>query len=114
MRKALFTLITLLVLASCSTQKPLYTWSKYEISSYNYLKNNDEKSTVELIKTYEDIIKKQNGSRKVVPPGVYADYGFILLQADKTIEGKAMLQQEIALYPESEIFIGRILKMIEE
>jgi hypothetical protein len=49
-----------------------------------------------------------------VPPGVYADYGFILLQASKTDQGREMLEREVALYPESKQFIDRILKLIEE
>lgn len=114
MKKIIFISIIVFLLASCTTQKPLYSWGKYEITSYNYLKNSDEKSTQELIETYQKIIEKQKGSRGVVPPGVYADYGFILLQANKTEEGKALLLKEIALYPESKIFIDRILKMIEK
>jgi len=114
MKKIIFISITVLLLASCTIQKPLYSWDKYEITSYNYLKNSDEKSTQELIETYQKIIEKQKGSRGVVPPGIYADYGFILLQANKTEEGKALLLKEIALYPESKIIIDRILKIIEE
>lgn len=101
------------MLVSCSTQKPLYSWANYNQTSYNYLKNSDEKSTQQLIETYEKIIEKQKGSRATVPPGLYADYGFLLLQANKTDQGKAMLQKEIALYPESKVFIDRILKMLE-
>jgi hypothetical protein len=113
MRKLLIPFIVLL-LASCTTQKPLYYWGKYDTTSYNYLKNSDEASLLELIETYKNIIEKQNGSRGVVPPGIYADYGFLLLQASKTEEGKAMLLKEVALYPESKVFIDRILKMIEK
>lgn len=111
MKKLFILLIPVILLASCTSTKPLYSWSKYDISSYNYLKNNDEKSSQELIKNYEAIIAKQKGSRRVVPPGIYADYGFILLQTGKTEEGNAMLEKEIALYPESKIFIDRIIKM---
>ncbi|MBN2635911.1 DUF4810 domain-containing protein [Draconibacterium orientale] len=114
MKKILFISLTVLLLASCTPQKPLYSWGKYEATSYNYLKNSDEKSTQELIETYQKIIEKQKGTRGVVPPGVYADYGFVLLQANKTEEGKTLLLKEVALYPESKIFIDRILKMIEE
>ena len=46
-----------------------------------------------------------------MPPGIYADYGFVLLQSGKTEEGNAMLEKEISLYPESKIFIARIIKM---
>jgi len=114
MKKIIFISFSVLLLASCTTQKPLYSWGKYEITSYNYLKNSDEKSTQELIETYQKIIEKQKGSRGVVPPGIYADYGFILLQANRTEEGKAMLLKEVSIYPESKIFIDRILKMIEK
>ena len=48
-----------------------------------------------------------------MPPGVYADYGYILLQIGKTDEGKELLMKEVELYPESKIFIDRILKMLE-
>ena len=106
-----FIFLLFILLASCTSNKPLYSWSKYDISSYNYLKNNDEKSTQELIKNYETIIAKQKGLRQVVPPGIYADYGFILLQSGKNVEGNAMLEKEIVLYPEAKIFIDRIIKM---
>ncbi|MDR1632314.1 MAG: DUF4810 domain-containing protein [Dysgonamonadaceae bacterium] len=106
-------LVTTLYLTSCAP-KTLYSWSNYDDTSYKYLKNSDEKSMEQLIKTYRQLIEKQTGTRKAVPPGVYADYGFVLLQSEKTEEGKAMLEKEISLYPESKIFIDRILQMFEK
>jgi hypothetical protein len=102
-----------LSLTSCAP-KMLYSWGNYDDTSYTYLKNSDEKSVDRLTKTYQHIIENPNGTRKVVPPGVYADYGFILLQANKTEEGKAMLEKEIALYPESKVFIDRVLNLFEK
>ncbi|MBM3418688.1 MAG: DUF4810 domain-containing protein [Bacteroidetes bacterium] len=99
---------------SCVSKKDLYFWDKYDVSSYLYLKNNNEQSAQELIATYESIIVKQNEIRKVVPPGIYADYGFILMQNGKVEKGNLMLQKEIELYPESKIFIDRIIKMQEK
>ena len=113
MSKLIFFLCVAWMLSSCTVQKPLYSWAKYETVSYNYLKNSDEKSTQALIENYQKIIEKQTGSRNVPPPGVYADYGYVLLQVGKTAEGKALLLKEIELYPESKIFIDRILKMLE-
>lgn len=113
MKKVFYLLIAIVALASCTTEKPLYTWENYSATSYNYLKNSDEKSAQQLIESYKKIIDKQKGSRKVVPPGVYADYGFLLIKMKKTAEGKKLLMQEVALYPESKVFIDRILKMLE-
>ncbi|MGB3344408.1 MAG: DUF4810 domain-containing protein [Aequorivita sp.] len=114
MKKSIFLAISIVILTSCAGKKALYTWDKYEVSSYNYLKNSNEKSTQELIKTYQRIIKKQKGTRRVVPPGIYADYGYLLIQANQTEEGTAMLLKEIELYPESQVFIDRIIKMTEK
>lgn len=113
MRKYFGILIFVLMLSSCSTTSPLYTWGHYETTSYNYLKNSDEESIKKLIESYKEIIDMQNGSRHAVPPGIFADYGFVLLQEGKTKEGKELLLKEEALYPESKVFIDRILKMIE-
>lgn len=113
MRRNIFIIIvSLILLASCAPQK-LYTWGNYDKTSYNYLKNSDEKSIQLLIEDYQKIIDKQKGTRGVVPPGIYADYGYLLLQEGKTEQGKNMLKKEIALYPESKIFIDRVLKMLD-
>jgi hypothetical protein len=114
MKKIMFISIAILLFSSCAIKKPLYSWDKYGVKSYNYLKNSTDKSIQELIETYQKIIENQTGTRGIVPPGVFADYGFILLQENKTEEGKALLLKEIALYPESKIFIDRILKIIEK
>jgi len=99
---------------SCATTKPLYNWAGYEQAAYGYLKNLDEPSEAALIKAYQDIIAKKadgTGTRKAVPPGVYADYGYLLLKQGKAKEGKEMLATEIALYPESQPLVARILEM---
>jgi hypothetical protein len=100
-------------LASCAAPTNLYTWSKYETSSYNFLKNSNDKTITNLDEEYNKIIKKQKGIRGVVPPGIYADYGFMLLQSNRVEEGKVMIQKEMDLYPESKIFMERIIKMTE-
>ena len=101
--------------SSCSAPKGLYSWSKYEQATYDYLKKEDEKSIDRVMEEYKKIIGDQRkGTRGVAPPGVYADYGFFLLQKGKMKEAKENLNKEIVLYPESKVFIDRILKMIEE
>ena len=100
--------LALLVMSCGSTQ--LYSWYNYQNDYYHYLKNADEKSQTRLTETYQKIIDKQTETRGVVPPGIYADYGWLLLQNGKSEEGKAMLMKEVELYPESEVFVGSLLK----
>ena len=95
---------------SCTSTKKLYTWYDYQEDYYNYLKNADGESLEKLLATYDKIIEEQKDTRGVVPPGIYADYGYLLMEKGKTAEAKAMFAKEIELYPESEVFIGSILK----
>ena len=114
MKNIIFLLLITSLLASCSAnKKSLYTWNKYENTSYNYVKNNDENATKGLIEEYKKIINNQKGTRGTVPPGIYADYGFLLIQTNRVEEGKLMLQKEIELYPESKTFINKIYSMLE-
>lgn len=104
-----------LLLSSCVTEKSLYSWKDYEKTSYNYYKKQTPESTQALLNTYALLIERQEqGTRKVVPPGTYAEYGFLLAQTGKKEEGITMLKKEIEVYPESKIFIERIIKMLEK
>ena len=113
MRNPILAVFTILLLASCSAPTNLYTWNKYESNSYSYLKTTNDKTGSKLSEEYQKIIKKQKGTRGVVPPGIYADYGFLLLQENDVQNAKAMFQKEMDLYPESKLFIGRVIKMTE-
>ncbi|MBO4404214.1 MAG: DUF4810 domain-containing protein [Treponema sp.] len=97
---------------SCGTTK-LYSWYDYQEDYYHAMKDADEESVKELAETYQKIIEKQKETRGIVPPGIYADYGWMLLQSGKVEEGKAMLAKEMELYPESATFVGSILKRYE-
>ena len=112
--KKIIHLIVVVAFCSCSAPKGLYTWNKYEKASYNYLKKADEKSAETIIVEYNNVINKQKEKRKTTPPGMLADYGFLLIQQGQMEEGKLNLKREMALYPESKIFIDRILNLLEQ
>ena len=114
MKKLLFLAAGLLCLAGCAP-KPLYTWGKYQDASHKYVKNNTEKDADALIKTYQYIIDHpKNGKRQVAPPGICADYGFLLVQKGRVEEGLKLMRMEIALYPESAVFVEAIIKKLEQ
>jgi len=115
MRKIAFIIAcSLFLLASCTPQKTLYNWGKYQETSYQYVKTDTDKSYDKLLKAYEYIINNQKEGRRVVPPGIYADYGFLLVKQGKTQEGLKLMKMEVALYPESAVFVGRIIKRLED
>lgn len=114
MRKFLIAVGFVIAMASCSSQKSLYSWYNSEDATYQYTKKSTDKALTEAMAQYQKVISKQKGVRKVVPPGVNAEYGYLLVKAGKKEEGLALLRAEIKAYPESENFVSRIIKQLEK
>jgi len=112
MKKNILIISLLIILGSCVPTN-MYYWGKYDQASYKHNKNQSEESLTELFLAFEDIINKKNkGTRNVVPPGVYADYGFLLIKDGQIAKGKEMLQKELLLYPESRKMVEYILNKL--
>lgn len=109
--------LTVAFLAGCATTSgklPLYNWSSYTQDTYKYIKQGEEENIETLFATYQWIFDNQTGTiRETVPPGVCADYGYLLVRAGRVEEGKAFLKKEKELYPESARFVDSIIKKIE-
>lgn len=105
----------LFALQSCGTSvKPLYSWYNYDDLAYEYSKSKSEKTTAELVEVYQKLIEKQKESRGTVPPGICAEYGYLLIKQGKTEQGMKYLERETELYPESKLFIGNIIKQFKK
>lgn len=144
MRKLFLLILFAFCLTSCGTS--LYYWggtmngaTEYEHLAYkNYSKQTPE-SICRLICMYEDIVTYPGGSRKVPPPGICAEYGYLLLKPEtagvfanhatsmqkKTFEtadyatffpekGKQLMLKEIELYPESAKFIAPLIERLSK
>lgn len=114
MKKVIVSALCVLALASCQTQQPLYSWYDSEHAAYVYTKRTTDETLAKAMAQYEKVINKQVGLRKTVPPGVNAEYGFLLYKAGKREEGLALLEAEKKAYPESEIFISRIINQLKK
>lgn len=134
------TFFAVMMFASCTTTSNMYYWgqvsnnvTKYEKSAYNYYKYQSPESICNLIETYQDIIVKCKTNEKMIPPGICAEFGYILLNPEneayfneyatksqkKMMEGivfleygKQMIEKEIALYPEARHFLEPVIKRI--
>lgn len=106
--------LAVFALASCTTTKSLYSWYDYENVTYEYSKKSTDELRVRVAEVYKKMLENQKGSRGAVPPGLYAEYGYLLCKTGKTQEGLSFLKEEIKHYPESEPFISRIIKQLEQ
>lgn len=113
MKKILLTLFVIMTIMSCTTTTTLYSWYNYEDITYQYSKRKTDELQIKVLEQYQKLTEKQNGTRGTVPPGLYAEYGYLLYMTGKQEEGLKFLKEEIKLYPESEKYISRIIKQLE-
>lgn len=149
MKKFLILLSAAALLCSCGTTTgPLYYWgandsngtSAYQNAAYRHYKKQSPEAICALLVTYENMIAHPGGTRMVPPPGICAEYGYLLLQPESAINfmehataqqkkvyensadyaayfqsrGKELLQMEIDNYPESAVFIQPLIKKLAQ
>lgn len=91
-----------------------YFWGNYSKTLYALKKTPNDKTLVEHKNSLIEIIKVSNSKKKRVPPGVYAEYGYILLKEGKEIEGLESFNKELIYYPESKVFIEKLKTSIQK
>jgi hypothetical protein len=109
MNKTLLILgIAFLGFVGCQPSSTLFYWGKYSSTLYEYKKNPSD-TTLSIHKgTLLDIMKEAPEKKMLVPPGVYAEYGYLMLKEGKENEGMEYLAKEEQSFPESKVFILRI------
>jgi len=147
-QKLLIIVSSVLLLSACGTTTPtsLYYWggtqngtSAYENLAYLDYKKQTPEAMCRLICLYEEMVTHPGGSRQVPPPGICAEYGYLLLNPDTytvfsehatdsqkklfqssnygtlfTERGKEMFEKEMEYYPESATFIMPLLKKLSK
>ena len=96
-----------LFLAGCQTSQGLYYWGDYEDSLYEYYKN-----PAELAALTEEILQAIEKSNGRVPPGLYAEYGNLLLQQGKKDEAVSYFRKERELWPESQHLMDTMINSL--
>lgn len=106
-------LVALAALAGgCATNQQKYNWGRYDPALYAYYKNPDKLTG--LSAALDGVIKTGDSSAAKVPPGIYAEYGYLQLQAGKRDQAIELFKQEEAHWPESKVFMDRMIKVSSE
>lgn len=101
--------------AGCATaNKPMYSWGDYSSSLYSVKKDASDDNVTKhkqvLLRIMDD--SKEKGLR--VPPGVYCEYGYILIKEGKADDALSYLDLEEQTYPESKVFIQRLKSQVAQ
>jgi hypothetical protein len=110
-RPILIILIAGVLLEGCAHGPTgLYDWGEYEDSVYTRYTNHDfglaEKDVYSTL--------PQPGHTARVPPGVYADYGFLLYRRGDYAGALSYFEKEKATYPESSLLMTKLINRVRE
>lgn len=109
MKKALVAIA--FFVAGCAGEKPLYDWGDY--SSTLLAKYKGNLSTSDYSERLRSNISRLEAKNAKVPPGLYAEYGFALLEAGNEKAALRQFAKERSSYPESVAFIDKIVGRLQ-
>ena len=102
-----------LFLNGCA-QKQVYYFGEYSNTLYSSEKNQDEASLLKHKQELEKIISESEKRKLLVPPGIFAELGFIYLKTNNSKEAINLFRTEAETYPESKLLMDRLIKMAEK
>lgn len=109
MRLRLFMVLSAaLVLTACAAPSK-YNWGNYEGSLYSYYK--DTSKTAEHAAELQRTITDSEATGTLVAPGLYAEYGFLMLQEGKSKDAIAQFEKEKAKWPESTYLMDNMIRI---
>lgn len=113
--KVMVAIVVAFIASGCAPKtQPLYNYNDYSESYYAYKKDVSEESALKLQMSIEKAIEEVGESRSGrVPPGMYANLGYLYLKAGSSKEAIASFETEKSIYPESAHFMDRIIKKVE-
>lgn len=103
--KGLSILLLAILISACTQTK--YNWGGYENALYQYYKNPAELEA--LAEELGDTIAQAEREGKI-PPGLYAEFGYILLVQRKNSEAIVYFEKEKKRWPESARLMDTMLK----
>jgi hypothetical protein len=83
-----------------------YTWQDYDQKLYNHYKN--PASYDQFVEDLKDIIRDCEGSGKI-PPGIYAEYGYVLYEKGNFPEAINYFKKEQDKWPESSVIMTKMI-----
>lgn len=89
----------------------MYHWGNYESKLYKHYKN---PAKVERLAEALAKIIKDGESEDKVPPGIYAEYGYLLLITGHTGEAIPYFEKEKLRWPESTVLMDKMISSAKD
>jgi hypothetical protein len=96
-------------LAACASPQTLYQWGEYQPALLAYAKN--PQGTADFARRLQASIVKAEAENRV-PPGMYAEYGYALLDLNRPADAVAQFTKERSKWPESAALMNRLIERV--
>jgi hypothetical protein len=106
-------LLGVCLLSACSTSSGLYHWGSYEDQIYQSYRQPGQQVFAEQIQTLLQDAEKARANNKPVPPGLHAQLAYLHYQNGDASAAIASFEQEKNLYPESKVYMERLIGQIK-
>ena len=104
--------LSCLAAAGCVPQK-MYYFGNYSNTLYSLEKNQNDESLLKHKQEIETVITESESRNLPVPPGIYAELGYLNLKSNNSKEAIRLFQAESQLYPESRHLMDRLIQSAE-
>lgn len=103
----------LLATGCANTVKPMYDYGDYSESFYAMKRESGVKTELEWLQALEKIIVHSKEISVRVPPGIYANLGYLSLKSNNNEKAISYFELEKATYPESILFMDRLINRVK-
>jgi hypothetical protein len=110
MKVVFIVVLVTIFLSGCQTTKPMYEYEDYAESFYSLKKEAGAESAAQWKSSLESIIEESKVKAVRVPPGVYANLGYIQLKANNSESAITFFEQEKKVYPEAATFMDNLIQ----
>jgi len=113
MKRLFMMLLLMLTVMSCAVQNSLYYWGDYSHTLHNQIKEPTPENSAAHEEMLRKIIQESEELGKKVPPGIYFELGYILMQNGNVVQARELFSKEIEAYPESTPFVNNLLSTLK-
>ena len=110
--KVLCSILILNLLIGCTTSSSLYTYEKYSQRQYKLHKLQTDEAMVQYEEELANVISVSTQKNKRVPPGIYAEFGYLHAKRGDKETAQEYFDKELALYPEAQAYVGFLKKQL--
>lgn len=113
--QAIVSIVVVSLLTACASPTPsLYQWGSYEQQVYAIYNDPGKVPPEQQIGKLEEDYQKARATSKSVPPGFHAHLGYLYFGVGKLDQARQSFATEKSLFPESAVYMDRILAKLNK